>query len=97
VGCGALTFQPSATAQVKRMWVAPEVRGLGLGRRILSELEDRARAHGVGRLRLETKDVLREAMQMYVTSGFREVAPFNDERYADHWFEKALGEGSVSV
>lgn len=41
-------------------------------------------------MRLETKDELAEAVQMYRTSGYREVAPFNDEPYADHWFEKNL-------
>jgi DNA-binding MarR family transcriptional regulator/GNAT superfamily N-acetyltransferase len=90
VGCGALIFYPDAVGLVKRMWVAPEVRGLGLGRRLLYELEDRARANGVTLMRLETKDELPEAIQMYQTSGYREVAPFNDEPYADHWFEKPL-------
>jgi DNA-binding MarR family transcriptional regulator/GNAT superfamily N-acetyltransferase len=90
VGCGALIFHPDAVGLVKRMWVAPTVRGLGLGRRLLHELEDRARAAGVRLMRLETKDVLTAAIQMYQTSGYREVAPFNDEFYADHWFEKAL-------
>jgi DNA-binding MarR family transcriptional regulator/GNAT superfamily N-acetyltransferase len=90
VGCGALIFYPDAVGLVKRMWVAPLVRGLGLGRRLLHELEDRARAHGVRLMRLETKDVLTEAIGMYRTSGYREVDPFNDEPYADHWFEKRL-------
>jgi DNA-binding MarR family transcriptional regulator/GNAT superfamily N-acetyltransferase len=90
VGCGALIFYPDRVGLVKRMWVAPEVRGLGLGRRILFELEDRGRANGVRLMRLETKDVLTEAIRMYETSGYREVAPFNDEPYADHWFEKPL-------
>jgi DNA-binding MarR family transcriptional regulator len=90
VGCGALIFQPDDAGLVKRMWVAPTVRGLGLGRRLLYELEDRGRANGVRLMRLETKDVLTEAIRMYQTSGYREVAPFNDEFYADHWFEKAL-------
>ncbi len=90
VGCGALIFYPGAVGLVKRMWVAPAVRGLGVGRRILHELEDRARGHGVRLMRLETKDELSEALRMYRTSGYREVAPFNDEPYADHWFEKPL-------
>ena len=72
------------------MWVAPNVRGLGLGRRLLAELEHSARSHGVRLMRLETKDVLTEALHMYRSSGYREVAPFNDEPYADHWFEKSL-------
>jgi DNA-binding MarR family transcriptional regulator/GNAT superfamily N-acetyltransferase len=90
VGCGALIFHPDGVGLVKRMWVAPSVRGLGLGRRLLLELEDRGRNHGVQLMRLETKDVLTEAIRMYETSGYREVAPFNDEPYADHWFEKPL-------
>jgi GNAT superfamily N-acetyltransferase len=90
VGCGALIFCPAGVGLVKRMWVAPSVRGLGLGRRLLFELEDRGRANGMRLMRLETKDELGEAMQMYRTSGYREVVPFNDEPYADHWFEKAL-------
>jgi len=90
VGCGAVIFLSDDVGLVKRMWVAPAVRGLGLGRRLLFELEDRGRAHGVRLMRLETKDELAEAVQMYRTSGYREVAPFNDEPYADHWFEKPL-------
>jgi DNA-binding MarR family transcriptional regulator/GNAT superfamily N-acetyltransferase len=90
VGCGALIFYPDGVGLVKRMWVAPSVRGLGLGRRLLLELEGRGRDHGVQLMRLETKDVLTEAIRMYETSGYREVAPFNDEPYADHWFEKPL-------
>jgi GNAT superfamily N-acetyltransferase len=72
------------------MWVSRDVRGLGLGRRLLSELEGRARTHGVRLMRLETKDELGEAVQMYRTSGYIEVEPFNDEPYADHWFEKPV-------
>lgn len=90
VGCGAMTFFPSGVAYIKRMWVARTVRGLGLGRRLLTELEERARANGVHRLQLETKDELREAMGLYLSAGYREVPPFNDEPYADHWFEKPL-------
>lgn len=90
VGCGALIFYPDSVGLVKRMWVAPSVRGLGLGRRLLYELENRARADGVRLMRLETRDELSEAIRMYQTSGYREVAPFNDEPYAHHWFEKSL-------
>ncbi|MBE1546218.1 DNA-binding MarR family transcriptional regulator/GNAT superfamily N-acetyltransferase [Mycobacterium sp. OAS707] len=90
VGCGALIFHPDAVGLLKRMWVAPSVRGLGLGRRLLHELENRARTEGLRLMRLETRDELSEAIQMYQTSGYREVAPFNDEPYAHHWFEKSL-------
>ena len=90
VGCGALKFHPGAPAEVKRMWVAPAARGLGLGRRLLAELETRAAAHGVRILRLETNRSLGEAIGLYRSAGYREVAAFNDEPYAHHWFEKVL-------
>jgi GNAT superfamily N-acetyltransferase len=90
VGCGALKLHPGAPAEIKRMWVAAEVRGLGLGRRLLAELEARAAAHGVRVLRLETNRALGEAISLYRAAGYREVAAFNDEPYAHHWFEKAL-------
>ncbi len=90
VGCGALKLHPGAPAEIKRMWVAPSVRGLGLGRRLLAELEARAAAHGVRVLRLETNRALGEAIGLYLAAGYHEVAAFNDEPYAHHWFEKAL-------
>jgi DNA-binding MarR family transcriptional regulator/GNAT superfamily N-acetyltransferase len=90
VGCGGLKFHGGAPAEVKRMWVAPAARGLGLGRRLLSELEAHAAAHGVTALRLETNGSLAEAISLYRTSGYREVDAFNDESYAHHWFEKTL-------
>ena len=92
VGCGGLKFHGAAPAELKRMWVAPAVRGLGLGRRLLTELEAHAAAHGVSVLRLETNGTLAEAISLYRASGYREVAAFSDEPYAHHWFEKTLGE-----
>jgi ribosomal protein S18 acetylase RimI-like enzyme len=77
-------------AELKRMWVAPTARGLGLGRRLLTELERLAREHGVRVLRLETNRSLTEAIALYRSAGYREVAPFNDEPYAHHWFEKRV-------
>jgi DNA-binding MarR family transcriptional regulator/GNAT superfamily N-acetyltransferase len=87
VGCGALKFHPGAPTELKRMWVADAARGLGVGRRLLAELEARA---GAGVVRLETNRALTEAIAMYRSSGYAEVAPFNDEPYAHHWFEKRL-------
>jgi ribosomal protein S18 acetylase RimI-like enzyme len=89
VGCGAVRFAGS-TADIKRMWVHPEARGLGLGSRILRALEERAAEGGATSARLETNRSLVEAIAMYRSHGYREVAAFNDERYAQHWFEKAL-------
>jgi DNA-binding MarR family transcriptional regulator/GNAT superfamily N-acetyltransferase len=90
VGCGALKYHGGAPAEVKRMWVSPAVRGLGLGRRLLAELETLAVAHGVRTLRLETNRALTEAIDLYRSAGYREVSAFNTEPYADHWFEKTL-------
>ncbi len=72
------------------MWVSTGVRGLGLGRRILADLEARAAAAGARMLRLETNRTLAEAIGLYRSAGFREVPAFNDEPYAHHWFEKVL-------
>jgi DNA-binding MarR family transcriptional regulator/GNAT superfamily N-acetyltransferase len=91
VGCGALKFHDDAPTELKRMWVAPGARGLGVGRRLLEQLETRAVEHGGRTVRLETNKALSEAVGMYRSSGYREVAAFNDEPYADHWFEKDLG------
>jgi DNA-binding MarR family transcriptional regulator/GNAT superfamily N-acetyltransferase len=90
VGCGALKFHGDAPAELKRMWVDPSVRGLGLGRRLLTDLEARAAARGVRTVRLETNRALPEAIGLYRAAGYREVAAFNDEPYAHHWFEKDL-------
>jgi DNA-binding MarR family transcriptional regulator/GNAT superfamily N-acetyltransferase len=90
VGCGALKYHGASPAEVKRMWVSPAVRGLGLGRRLLGELEARAAARGVRVLRLETNNALAEAIALYRSAGYREVEAFNAEPYAHHWFEKAL-------
>lgn len=91
VGCGALKFHGSEPAEIKRMWIAPDARGLGLGRRLLTELEAAAREGGATVARLETNGALTEAIAMYRGAGYREVPAFNEEPYAHHWFEKRLG------
>jgi DNA-binding MarR family transcriptional regulator/N-acetylglutamate synthase-like GNAT family acetyltransferase len=90
VGCGALKLHGDEPAELKRMWVAPAVRGLGLGRRLLGELEQLAEEHGVGTVRLETNASLTEAIALYRSAGYVEVDAFNEEPYAHHWFEKRL-------
>ncbi len=90
IGCGALKFHEAEPTELKRMWVAGSVRGLGIGRRILAELEGEAARHGSHVVRLETNKSLTEAIALYRSSGYVEVAAFNDEPYAHHWFEKRL-------
>jgi GNAT superfamily N-acetyltransferase len=89
-GCGALrTFSPGV-GEIKRMWVSPEVRGLGVGRRLLEELECAARVRSLHAVRLDTHAALAQALQLYRSSGYREIPRFNDNPYAHHWFEKTL-------
>jgi DNA-binding MarR family transcriptional regulator/GNAT superfamily N-acetyltransferase len=88
VACGAIKLHGSQPAELKRMWVSPTVRGLGVGRRMLGALEGWAGDHGAPAVRLETNRSLVEAIAMYRSSGYVEVEAFNDEPYGDHWFEK---------
>ena len=90
VACGAMKSTAPGVGSLKRMWVAASARGLGLGRRMLVALESQARELGVTTLRLETNRALAEAIRLYESSGYVEVAPFNADPYADHWFEKRL-------
>jgi len=78
-------------AEIKRMWISPEARGLGLGRRLLQELEACAMSAGARLAHIETSAVLTEALALYRSTGWVEVPRFNDEPFADHWLEKSLG------
>lgn len=89
VGCGALKVA-GADGEIKRMWVDQSTRGLGIGRRILASLEDTARKAGVRLLRLDSNATLTEALSLYRNAGYAEVPPFNDNPYAQIWFEKML-------
>jgi len=91
LACGCVKVVAPGVGSIKRMWVAPAMRGLGFGRRILEALESEARALGLGTLRLETNRALVEARRLYERAGYVEVARFNDDPYADHWFEERLG------
>ena len=90
VGCGAVKHHPGEPTEIKRMWVADPARGLGVGRKLLAELESHAARSSSPVVRLETNETLTEAIAMYRSAGYTEVAPFNDEPYAHHWFEKRL-------
>jgi ribosomal protein S18 acetylase RimI-like enzyme len=90
VGCGAVKHHAGAPSEIKRMWVAETARGLGIGRRLLVELEASAARSGATKTRLETNGTLSEAIGLYRSAGYVEVPAFNDEPFADHWFEKRL-------
>jgi GNAT superfamily N-acetyltransferase len=93
VGCGALKRKDATTGEIKRMWTASSARGRGVARKILHTLEAIARESGLMTLQLETNRTLIEAQAFYHKEGYQEVAAFNDEPYAHHWFEKHLPSG----
>jgi DNA-binding MarR family transcriptional regulator len=90
VGCGAVKHLPGGPSDLKRMWISESVRGLGLGRRLLEHLEGIVRASGAPAARMETNATLTEAIALYRSAGYREVAAFNDEPFADLWLSKTL-------
>ena len=90
IGCGAVKHHADAPAEIKRMWIAPAARGLGLGRRLLETLEACALAGGARVAHIETSSALGEALALYRSAGWVEVPAFNAEPFADHWLEKAL-------
>jgi DNA-binding MarR family transcriptional regulator/GNAT superfamily N-acetyltransferase len=93
IGCGAVKFHRDGIAEFKRIWVSPRSRGLGVGRRLLSELEAHAARRGATRVRLDTNRRLTSAIALYRASGYVEIPAFNQEPYAHHWFEKHLTTG----
>ncbi|WP_274629197.1 bifunctional helix-turn-helix transcriptional regulator/GNAT family N-acetyltransferase [Arvimicrobium flavum] len=92
VGCAALLRLSDETAEIKRMWTSPAARGQGLARRMLHKLEQIAREAGFRRLCLDTNRALKEAHALYRSEGFSEVGRYNDNPYADYWFEKRLAD-----
>jgi ribosomal protein S18 acetylase RimI-like enzyme len=100
VGCGGLRLLPDAVGELTRVYVAPSLRGTGLGTRLMAELEAHAAAHGARELRLDVRSDLVEALGLYARLGFEETAPFNASPYAGHWLRKPVapapsGEGGI--
>ena len=89
-GIGGVRFLDSEIAEVKSMFVSPSFRGLGLGRRILAELDRIAAEHGCRAVRLDTSDYLTEAVGLYRAAGYREVPAYNYNPKASLWFEREL-------
>jgi ribosomal protein S18 acetylase RimI-like enzyme/DNA-binding transcriptional ArsR family regulator len=96
IGCGALRRCDRHTGEIKRLWVAPQARGMGVGRRMVRELESIARSRRLQTIRLDTNESLTEARALYASCGYREVGPFNDNPYAHHWFEKSVAPSTRS-
>ncbi|MBR1086818.1 MarR family transcriptional regulator [Bradyrhizobium manausense] len=90
IGCVGLKGTDHGYAEIKRLWVAPCARGLGLGKRLMNAAEDAARTLRIALLRLDTNSALPEAGQLYRTTGWREIPRFNDDPYPDLFFEKQI-------
>ena len=95
VACGGVQQVSPGVGEVKRMWVHPEWRGAGLGSRMLRHLEAEAARLGHRRVVLDTNATLVEAISMYERAGYSPTERYNDNPYAQAWFEKVLkGAGS---
>ncbi len=90
IGCAGLKGNANEIAEVKRLWVSPSARGLGLAHRLMDAIESAARSLGVRILRLDTNSALPEALHLYRGSGWSEIERFNDDPYPDMFFEKRL-------
>jgi GNAT superfamily N-acetyltransferase len=93
VGCGALKRLDAQTAEVKRLYVAPQARGRGGARLLLAALEDRARQLGCSRTRLDTGARQPGALRLFQSDGYTAIADYNGNPFAAHWLEKELGSG----
>lgn len=92
VGCGGVCRFDETRAELKRMYVAPEMRGRGIGRRLLVELEDAARRFGYAGIVLETGDRQPEALGLYASAGYERIPCYGvyATRSLSRCFEKRL-------
>lgn len=91
VCCGGVKGLSDSTCEIKRMYVAPDVRGRGAARRLLAALEDSARELGYAVARLDTGPRQPHAERMYREAGYRPIGNFNGNPVATFFGEKALG------
>ena len=91
-GCGGVKLFANHYGEVKRMFVRPAFRGLGLGRKILDHLAEHTKAQNIHLLRLETGIYQKEAIGLYEKYGFKRRAPFGEYREdpLSIYFEKSL-------
>jgi GNAT superfamily N-acetyltransferase len=90
VGCGGLKRLDSSSVEVKRLYVAPDARGAGVARTLMLAMEERARALGYDRLRLDTGASQPGALALFRSLGYEEIEDYNDNPVAAYWLEKAL-------
>ncbi len=90
VACGGVRSLGGEVCEIKRMWVHRDRRGAGLGSRLLRHLEATAAGLGYVTVRLDTNGALSEAIAMYARAGYRSIERYNDNPYAQAFFEKDL-------
>jgi DNA-binding MarR family transcriptional regulator len=90
VACGGVKTVAEATGEIKRMWVHSDMRGAGIGRRMLEHLERCAKELGHTRVVLDTNSTLLEAIAMYERAGYASIERYNANPYAGRWFSKDL-------
>jgi len=90
VACGAVRVIAAGVAEIKRMYVAPSARGRGLGRTLLGALEAAAVDLGCDRARLDTAAFLTEAVALYRSAGYTDIADYNGNPHATVWMERRL-------
>lgn len=98
LGCGGVRRLTNATTtsrrfEVKHLWIRPDVRGRGLGRMLLHALEQRAIELHAEEIVLDTNESLEAAGGLYRSSGYREIAAYNVNPNATHWYAKTVDDG----
>ncbi len=91
VGCGGLQNIGAGVGEIKRMWVSQTARGQGVASGLVTWLEARALSCEYQTIRLDTNGVLVEAHALYRRKGYVEIDRYNDNPYAELFFEKQLG------
>lgn len=89
-GCAGVAAVGPGVAELKRVYVRPALRGTGGGAALVGAAEAAARGWGARSIRLDTRTDLVAARGLYARLGYRDIAPFNDEQYAQVWLGKAL-------
>jgi ribosomal protein S18 acetylase RimI-like enzyme len=95
VAGGGVRRLGDGVGEIKRMFVLPEARGRGFGRRLLDALEAAAADLGYRRLRLDTAQSMTTAIAMYRRAGYKEIPDYNGNSYASFWGEKELSPASA--
>ena len=90
VGCGGIKRLDDTSAELNRLYLVAAARGRGLGRRLLDELELRARSLGYEALRLDTGDLQPEALGLFRSAGYQQIADYNANAWATYWMEKRV-------